>query len=356
MPRAAFCAARQSSKRPKQVAPDPDMRARRQPRAAAMHRENVADDGRDHRSRVLQVVARPRSRGEQRLAFGAGRRGRADAARSRDPRPAESPSAWNTATVSTGTPGLTSTAKTGGSAQEGPRSSPRPRIMRARAARQTGTSAPVSAARGMQVGIVRRDAVQAREQPQGGRGVRGAAAEAGGDGQALGEVEAALPQPRPPAREGGGGAQHEVVSAGPAAAGAWAGDVEATALAGQRVSSVSAAPAKATRLVQRVPAVRPAAEHVQGQVDLGGRASRRGDRARRRHDVVRRALTGPAAVRLLLDLGRGGLGLVRQAAWRSCRGSSAGPPARASGRGRGSTGTSPPACARRASRRRRDGR
>ena len=48
--------------------------------------------------------------------------------------------------VSTGTPGLTSTANSGGRRRVGPRSPPTPRIMRALEPTQTGTSAPVARA------------------------------------------------------------------------------------------------------------------------------------------------------------------------------------------------------------------
>ena len=48
-----------------------------------------------------------------------------------------------TSRVAKATPGLTSTAKSGGKFSAGPRSSPVPRIILARGSRQTGTSAPM---------------------------------------------------------------------------------------------------------------------------------------------------------------------------------------------------------------------
>ena len=134
-------------------------------------REWPADAARDHRGSV-----RPRGRVV---------------------RPGESVSLANTSRVASATPGLTSTANSGGRPQRRPQplADAAPSCARARS-RQTGTSAPV-AARGIeQPRIVGRDAVGPREQPQRRRRVGGAAAEPGRDRQALDERETPEPQVR----------------------------------------------------------------------------------------------------------------------------------------------------------------
>ena len=185
---------RQSSKSPNTVAPEPDMRARRQPalRASApAPRRSPARARSPAASRSLRAARRwPRGAAAGRAlgSIAGWRRG--------CPALSGAPSAWNTAAVSTGTPGLTSTAKSGGRRKAGPSTSPAPAIIRARDSRQTGTSAPVSRAAAQDRRIVERQVVEAGEKPQRRGGVGRAAAEAGRDRQALRQMEGARAQAR----------------------------------------------------------------------------------------------------------------------------------------------------------------
>ena len=220
--RAAAAAAVESNK-PKQVAPEPDMRASRQPGSA----RSAASTSRDHRLQAIAGASRSlrlRRRDSRASASRASADGVAELAI--DALPADGPAEGmrNTSCVGSATPGLTSTAGKRRQMRAARDSiSPMPRMRRGRGSRQTGTSAPVAGAACEQARIVERKAV--------GRASSRKAAAASAEpppspaatGKRFDQAEAARAcKPSTRAAQRAGGLEHEIVGGGrrlPAAVG-----------------------------------------------------------------------------------------------------------------------------------------
>ena len=188
----------------------------------------------------LQRLDRARPRRAARVGGGgrARRTRRPAPGRARRTRPASRPP----------TPGLASTAGSGGRPSAGPSFSPRPAMRRARGSRQTGTSAPTARAAANRRGSSRREAVGGGERAQRGGRVARAAAEAGGDRQDLPQMEAPEPQAGHPFGERARRAQHEIVGGRPGGRRGRPVDRQAQRFAAGSNASQSQQPAKATRL------------------------------------------------------------------------------------------------------------
>ena len=140
--------------------------------------------------------------------------------------------------------------------------------MRARAARQTGTSAPTAQRRRSQPRIVGHDAVQPRQQPQGGAGVGRAAAEPGGDGDVLFQDKAPGLEAIDARAQRGRRLEHQIVGDGPARRGKGADDLQRRIAARLEIELVGER-GESHQAFQFVIAVVAAAEHAQRQIDLG---------------------------------------------------------------------------------------
>ena len=219
----------------------------------------------------LQVVAAGLERDERTRRVAAGReprRGR------RVERSAglEAERGEHRAASATATPGLASTAGSGGNRSAGPSRSPRPPIGRARGRRQTGTSAPTaaaaanSAARRPARGRWRRRARAARRRRRSNRR-RGRRRPA-----------ALCSRWKRPSRSRGtrsasarAARSTRLSSAGPAAGAVGPSIVRLSGSAGLERQPVAAA-GEGDDAVEFVPAVGATPEHVQRQIDLGRRA------------------------------------------------------------------------------------
>ena len=147
--RAAAIAARPELNSPKQVAPDPDMRASWQPPSARRSLSTSAMIGCSAIAGASRSL-RSSADGPKELAVGEDRITLPCPGGDGTDAPVLvagfSRSAANTSFVGTATPGLTRTAGNLGRSIGGERISPMPRIERGRGSRQTGTSAPVARA------------------------------------------------------------------------------------------------------------------------------------------------------------------------------------------------------------------
>ena len=247
---AAAAAAASVGNRPKQVAPEPDMRASRQSGSACSTARTFGDHGLQLDGRRLEIVAilgqRSDKRGAARLASlptQAGWDGSAAAAAGE-----ARFSAANTSLVETATPGLTSTASSRGRSSGADRTSPMPRIrrgLRIEADRHIGAG---RLRRLHQAGIVERNAVGARQKAQSRRRVRRAAAQSGRDRQALRQREAAERETCDPLGERAGGLEHEIVGTVAGGSRGRPADRERQARRRARTSKRRPTPAKATRL------------------------------------------------------------------------------------------------------------
>ena len=153
--RAAAAAARVELNSPKQVAPEPDMRARLATRLFAQSREHPRDRRLELDGSGLEIVAPAGEKLDQASAVAGQSRPRA--ARFRSP-PGLRPEHCEHVLVGTATPGLTSTPASSGIASGAESNSPMPRIRRARGSTQTGTSAPIRRAaicRRLSPGLIR---------------------------------------------------------------------------------------------------------------------------------------------------------------------------------------------------------
>ena len=176
--------------------------------------------------------------------------------------------ALNTSRVDSGTPGLTRTAGSAGSATGADRISPTPRMMRALEARQTGTSAPVASAAAASAGwSAGMPLTRARS-----RSAAAASAEPPPMPAATGKFFSSrkCPPLRPGTRraQGGFGLQHQIVGIGPAGRGIAAGDGETGVRARLQRERVGDA-GKDDQAFQLMIAVGAPADDAQGQVDLG---------------------------------------------------------------------------------------
>ena len=179
--RGRFAARAAFSNRPKQVAPEPDMRAK--PRAGlSERRQRVADLGRDRAGRRLQVVAgcaqpvdRPRQQmpgGQRRQAGIVARRERAEHLRRRDRHAGIDQHQMQRREVRRRTSIL----------------SPMPRAISGRPARHIGTSAPSAEADPRQLAAARPQS-RAVQRPQRRRRIARSAADAGRDRQVLFQLD-----------------------------------------------------------------------------------------------------------------------------------------------------------------------
>jgi hypothetical protein len=121
---------------PKQVAPDPLIRARRHPFQPAQRIEDVPDGRNNRASSRFEVVPVPASHRQQAVRIGPFRLGQG--AFSTDA------NALKTGPVGTSTPGFTRTSHRGGIGGTGSRMSPIPRMRAGAQAAQTGMSAPMA--------------------------------------------------------------------------------------------------------------------------------------------------------------------------------------------------------------------
>ncbi len=190
---------------PKQVAPDPLMRASRQFGSAEKACSTSLMAGASRRaggSRSLRVSRRVAA------SDAASRHASGKAAREENP-PAR---ARNTAGVETSTPGLISTIPRCGSPGAGSNRSPIPDIRAGRPNRHTGTSAPSAGGDEIQSGPARDRTRHSRQtQTQRRRGVGRPSANAGSDRQILFQNEAAGRYHAGFRRQGTGRAQHQIV-------------------------------------------------------------------------------------------------------------------------------------------------
>ncbi len=155
--RAAFASAALAN-RPKQVAPDPDMRASSASvsRIAARQFAILGISAMAGASRSLRQ-SRRKSTSASALVKSGRCLGMGGLSRC--------PSALNTAGVDMAAPGLTSTTCRGGKAGSGVRISPRPCIRTGRLARQAGTSAPSISSRSGRASSARSTAAASAEPP-----------------------------------------------------------------------------------------------------------------------------------------------------------------------------------------------
>ena len=121
--------------------------------------------------------------------------------------------------------------------------------------------------------VVERKIVQPRQQPQRGRRVRRSAAKSGRDGQELLEPEPAEPQSVDTFGERTRRLEHEIVAVRARRVRGRAGHVERKRVAGSKCQPVADI-GERHQAFELVIAVRPAAEHMQREIDLGGRELR----------------------------------------------------------------------------------
>jgi hypothetical protein len=140
---------------------------------------------------------------------------------------------------------------------------PRPRI---EAHRHVGAG---GAGGGDHGGMTEREAVQLGEQPQGGRRIRRAAADPGRHRQLLVQPERSVPQAVHARGEVAGRAQDEVVVERPRRPGRGTGNLQREVRARYQFQHVGHIGEGDEALQRMVAVARPAAENVQGQVDLG---------------------------------------------------------------------------------------
>ena len=252
-----------SSKSPNTVAPEPDMRARRQPVAARIDASASPIAGASAIAAVSRSLRPPAMTATSRDRSIAGAIVGCGEAVPRSPRP----SVRNTAAVATGTPGFASTAKSGGRRKGGPSTSPGPADhagARLKAHRHVGAGLR---RRRQDRRIVSGEAVEAGEQPQRRGGIGRAAAEAGRDRQALRQMESARAQAGHAPRERPRRLEDEVVGLAASGVRGRAGDGQAQ-LARPEAQIIAGA-GEGDQAFEFVIAVGPAAEDVQRQVDLG---------------------------------------------------------------------------------------
>ena len=188
-----------SPKSPNTVAPEPDMRARRQPASARSAPSASPITGATVEGRRFEIVA-GRARSPRAAPPVAAVRDLRMGGAARGSRRRSRPSALNTGAVGTGTPGIDQHRRRAAAGQGRAELSPAPRIIRARGSRQTGTSAPVARAAAIRSGSSSGESVEARDEAQRRGGVRRAAADAGRHRQALRQMEG--PARRPGDRRG----------------------------------------------------------------------------------------------------------------------------------------------------------
>jgi hypothetical protein len=136
----------------------------------------------------------------------------------------------------------------------------------ARRSRQTGTSAPNAKARS----AIGKSVFQARLNPQTGRGVRGAAADAGGDGQVFLQAQPSAGHNSGLCRQATRRAQHQIIGLRRQPAREWAGELQRQRAAG-RVAQPVAHRRKYRQAVQQMVAILPLAGDMQVQIYLGRR-------------------------------------------------------------------------------------
>ena len=246
------------------MAPEPLIRASRQPGVARQCRQHVADHRLQRDGGRLQVVAQSR-------------RGRPPWPPHRPSRPATPPAATRRRAARgtprrspPATPGLTSTMPHVGSAGAGSRRSPTPPMRAARPARQTGTSAPSPAASLASAAGSGASAPQPAQQPQRRRRIGRPAADAGRHRQVLVQHQMRARRHAGLRRQRPRRTQHQIVG--------FAGEPRGERprhLQRQRIRRRGAQrvadPGEHDQAVQQVVAVVPAAGQVQVQVDLGRR-------------------------------------------------------------------------------------
>jgi hypothetical protein len=133
-------AAASLAKRPKQVAPLPDMRARRQSGRCRSAASTAPTAGAMRQAGASKSLPRAAAQAMNPAGSGGGKRGSVTVEKV----PA---SPLNTAGVETATPGFTSSSQSGGTAGTGSSASPMPDMITGSPRRQTGTSAPRLSAR-----------------------------------------------------------------------------------------------------------------------------------------------------------------------------------------------------------------
>ena len=203
--------------------------------------------------------------------------------------PRARPSLANTAGVATGMPGLASTAKSGRRIERGTEPLAQARHD-ARARRQADRHVGADGARRRpETIVVGGEAVFMGERAQRRRRVRRAAAEPGGDRQGLAQMEAAEPQAGRAFGERPRRAQHEIVVERPGRRRGRPVDDERQRRAGLEAQPVAAA-GEGDDAVEFVPSVRAPPEHMQRQIDFGGRPPE--PRRRRRRDKPSRRSSG----------------------------------------------------------------
>ncbi len=183
----------------KQVAPEPDMRASRQSGQRAQRREHLGDRRRERDRGSFEIVATAATRNCN-SSLAARHLARSPHSRARLGGAAAGVQRANTSLVASATPGLTSTAGSGGSASGAESMSPMPLIRRGariEADRHVGAG---RAGRLVKPRIVAAKTVGAREKPQRRGRIGRAAAESGRDRQQLFEVKGAETERRECAR------------------------------------------------------------------------------------------------------------------------------------------------------------